>query len=213
MDWLATIVIIIVLVVIMRKRYNEMRIQQALSSINRSGVPQSVGSSKDSAVESFISNERFKSSLADLHKQMNSLKNLRLRHTSYMLKYIKKEREYNIMGYVSIYTRIDKVYPWLLRKLRNGEINTADERIAVEDEIIRNISELSVEEFREKFDPDFLFDYLEPYGGDWADDSYELNFEIQVFMPEGSLTPYEMYKEYEKALYKMEQQPANNEKG
>lgn len=97
--------------------------------------------------------------------------------------------------------RIDDVHPKLLQKLRNGTAGrTADERISIEDEIIRDISALSVEVFREEIDPDFLFEYLEPYANNWNDDSYELNFVIDVFMPEGSLTPYQMYEAYVRAL-------------
>lgn len=133
---------------------------------------------------------------------MNLIRDLRLGNgtTGYMLKYIKKEHEFN-SGDVSIYMRIDDVHPKLLQKLRNGTSGrTADERISIEDEIIRDISALSVEALREKIDPDFLFEYLEPYAGNWNDDSYELNFLIGVFMPEGPLTPYQVYKAYVSAL-------------
>lgn len=211
MVWFVLIGVVIAIVVALKKLYNEANTGQVPLSTNRPVISQSVESSKISAADAFTSDERFEYGVAQVYQHMNSIKDLRLRHTGYMLKYIKKEPEFNT-GYVAIYTRIDDAHPRILQQLRNGAASrTADERIAIEDEIIRDISELSVEEFRKKFAPDFLFDYLEPYDGDWSDDSYELNFEVNLFMPEGSLTPYEMYKEYEKALYKMEQQPVNKE--
>ena len=202
MKWILLIGIVMVVAVFLNIRSDSKKTSQVSSSNNQPVISQSFKSSKDSAVDALTSDARFKDNLAYICRHMDLLKDLRLCNDStvYMLKYIKKEPEFNT-GAVSIYTCIGGIHPKLLQKLRNSTSGrTADERISIEDEIIRDISALSVEAFREKIDPDFLCEYLEPYANNWNDDSYELNFVIDVFMPEGSLTPYQMYEAYVRAL-------------